>query len=75
MCQLLMRNPYMKFQNCISINFERTHGRTDGQKDGRTDRRTDAQTNRKQYALSTIPKLGALKTLSENIKRVSNVQV
>ena len=24
-----MRDPYMKFQNCILINFERTHGWTD----------------------------------------------
>ena len=29
----LMRNPYMKFQNCILINFEGTHRRTDGRKE------------------------------------------
>ena len=26
----------MKFQSCILINFERTHGRMDGRKDART---------------------------------------
>ena len=30
-----MRNPYIEFQNCILIYFERTHGRTDGRTDGR----------------------------------------
>ena len=51
----LMRNPYMKFQNCIFINFEAMHG----QKDGRTKGRTDAQKSLKQYAPSTFPWLGA----------------
>ena len=26
----------MKFQNCILINLEQTHGRTDGRMDGQT---------------------------------------
>ena len=47
----LRRNPYMKFQNCILISFELTHGRTEGQ--------TDARTRRKQYAPSTLSKLVA----------------
>ena len=31
----------MKFQNCIFINFEQTHGRMDGPTDGRTEGWTD----------------------------------
>ena len=40
----------MKFQNCILINFERTHGRTDG--------RTHGQ-GKSNMRLSSFPKLGA----------------
>ena len=46
----------MKFQNCILINFERTHGRTDGRKDGRTEGRTDKQ---KAICPFNLTKVGA----------------
>ena len=44
----------MKFQYCILINFESTHGWMDGW--------TDAWTRRKQYAPTTFLKLGGINT-------------
>ena len=47
----LMRNPYMKFQNCVLKIFEGTHGRA------------DRWMIQKQYAPSTFPKLGHKKLI------------
>ena len=51
----------MKFQNCILINFEPTHGRTEG--------RADARTSRKQYVPSTFPSWGHKNTIDKARKR------